>query len=696
MKRSVGAAALLAWALILCLPPAHGRLTRLEIQQREVVADGMRFGDRGPYERLTGVAHFEVDPADPRNRAVFDLDKAPRNVRGRVEFSADMVILRPVDPAKASGTLFFEVNNRGRKIAFQRLHDVPSDASLNRPIGAREFGNGFLMKRGDVIAWVGWGADIAPGDHRLTAALPIAQESGEPITERILTEFSDRNFGGGVPPTLPLSGGAAFNSYPAVSSNKAAAQAELWLVPSDSPRPSGPEVPRGAPVPDTDWAFAHCPDGWPGTPSPEHICLKGGFRSDRNYHLIYRATGSPVMGLGYVTSRDFVSFLRHAKADDAGTPNPAAGVSATLCLGISSSGMYYRDYLYHGFNEDEGGRRVCDGMHIHVPGAQRLYLNYRFAQPNPFTQQHRERYVPDVNFPVSYGIAQDPLTGAKDGLLKRPLTDPLIVHSDTSNEYWQFRASLLGTDPAGMVDVADPPNVRRYLLASLQHSWFKGDPPGRGIAERQCEQVTNPTHPGPILRALTVALEQWVRHGVAPPDSRIPDVRSGTLVPPDALKWPAIPSVTYAGVYNGAGERDFGPRVKGNAGVIDRLFPDVLSAYRILVPQVDAIGNDVAGVRHPSVEVPVATLTGWNTRTPEFGGDDLCDLQGSLIPLPRTPDEARARQDPRPALTQLYRDHADYVAKVRAAARALQRDRLLLPEDVELIVREAQESGVLR
>jgi hypothetical protein len=696
MKRSVCTAALLAAALTLTLPPAHGRLTRLDIREREVVADGMSFGERGPYERLTGVAHFEVDPTDPHNRVVFDLDKAPRNARGNVEFAADMVILKPVDPVKASGTLFFEVNNRGRKIAFGRLHDVPSDASLNRPVSAREFGNGFLMHRGYVVAWVGWGADIAPGDQRLTVDFPVAQEHGEPITERIVTEFGDRNFGGVGVWTLPLSGGPAFKSFPAVSTNKAVAEAELWSVPSDSPRPSGPEIPRGAPVPDDQWAFAHCPDGWPGTPSPTHVCLKSGFRNDHNYHLIYRATGSPVMALGYVTSRDFVSFLRHAREDDAGNPNPVTGIAATLCQGISSSGMYYRDYLYYGFNEDEQGRRVCDGMHIHVPGAQRLYLNYRFAQPNPFTQQHRERYVPDVNFPVAYGITRDPLTARRDGLLKRQGSDPKIFHSDTSNEYWQFRASLLGTDPAGMIDVEDPPNVRRFLLSSLQHVWFKGDPPGRGIGNRQCEQLVNPTHPGPILRALTVALEQWVRDDIPPPDSRVPRVRDGTLVTPDALKWPSIPAVSYSGLHNGSGERDFGPRVHGNAGVIDKLFPDVLSVHRILVPQVDTVGNDIAGIRHPSVAAPVATLTGWNTRTAEFGGDDLCDLLGSMIPLPRTAEQARATHDPRPALTQLYRDHDQYVAKVKEAVLALQGQRLLLPEDAELIVREAQDSDVLR
>ncbi|HEU5283701.1 MAG TPA: alpha/beta hydrolase domain-containing protein, partial [Burkholderiales bacterium] len=444
------------------------------------------------------------------------------------------------------------------------------------------------------------------------------------------------------------------------------------------------------------WAFAHCPEGWPGTPSVNHICLKGGFRNHLNYHLIYRATASPVMALGYITSRDFVSFLRFEPKDDAGAPNPVAGLATTLCQGISSSGMYYRDYLYFGFNEDERGRRVCDGMHIHVPGAQRLFLNYRFAQPNPFTQQHRERYVPDVNFPVTYGVTRDPLGGREDGLLKRPNTDPKIIHTDTSNEYWQFRASLLGTDAAGTRDIPDPPNVRRYLLAGTQHGWFKGDAAHRGIGDRQCVHPVNPTHTGIVLRALLVALEEWVRTGNPPPDSRVPRIADGTLVLPEKLNWPAIPGAPYAALHNGSGERDFGPRVSDNAGVIDKLFPDILSVHRILVPQVDRLGNDVAGVRHPFVAAPLATLTGWNTRTAEFGGDDLCDLLGSTIPLAPTTAQARAAGDARPALDELYQDHADYVRKVAQAARELQRQRLMLPEDVELTIREAHEHKLQR
>jgi len=685
----------LAFSLVLC-QPVEAKLTRLEISKREVVADGQAFGSAGAYEKLTGRAWFEVDPKLERNAAVFDLNHAPVNGKGLVEFSADMVILKPVDLAKGSNTLFFEVNNRGRKISFGRMQDTAVDANMNDPMAPRDFGNGFLMKRGYVIAWVGWGADIAPGDNRLTVDFPIAQQDGKPLSERIITEFSDRNFNGGKPTTLPLSGGTAFKSYPAISTDKKQAEAELYLLRSDSSSPSGPDIPRGEPVADDEWALADCPDGWPGTPSVNHICLKNGFRNDRNYHLLYRATNSPVMGLGYVTSRDFVSFLKNDEKDDAGTPNPVFGVRTTLCQGISSSGMYMRDFLYQGFNVDEKERQVCQGMHIHVAGVQKLYLNYRFAQPNPFTQQHRERYVPDTNFPRQYSVRINPFTKVPDGILKRPMTDPKIIHSDTSNEYWQFRAGLTGASEGGTMDFGESSKVRRYLLSSLQHGGFRPDVPSHGIADKQCEQLTNVTHPGPLLRALVVSLDEWVARSTPPPDHRVPKIADATLVAPADLKFPKIPGVTYEGLYNGSGDRDFGPRVRNNSGVIDLLIPVTRAAHKVLVPQVDAIGNDIAGIRHPLVEAPVATLLGWNTRTPEFGGPDLCDLLGSTIPLPKTKADAQGAGDPRPSLEELYGSHEGYVQKVAEAAKKLEAQRLMLPEDVELVIREAEASSVLR
>ncbi|HKB82354.1 MAG TPA: alpha/beta hydrolase domain-containing protein, partial [Burkholderiales bacterium] len=495
---------------------------------------------------------------------------------------------------------------------------------------------------------------------------------------------------------LPLSGGPAFKSFPAVSADKKQAQAELYMLSSDSPKPSAPDIPRGEAVPDDQWAFADCSDGWPGRPSTVYLCLKDGFRNDRNYHLIYRATDSPVMGLGYVTTRDFVSFLRNDEKDAAGNTNPVYGIKTTLCQGISSSGMYLRDYLYQGFNVDEQERQVCEGMHIHVAGVQKLYLNYRFAQPNPFTQQHRERYVPDTNFPRQYAVRVNPFNRVPDGILKRPKTDPKIIHTDTANEYWQFRASLTGASEGGTMDFNESSKVRRYLLSSQQHGGFKPDAPNHGIADKQCEQLTNATHPGPLLRALVVALDDWVRKNIAPPETRVPRIADHTLVAPADLNLPKIPGLTFEGLYNGSGDRDFGPRVIGNSGVIDLLIPQTKATHRILVPQVDAIGNDIAGIRHPFVEVPVATLLGWNTRTREFGGPDLCDLLGSTVPLPRTRADAQAKGDPRPSLEELYVSHEAYVAKVAEAAKKLQSQRLMLPEDVDMVVRDAEASDILR
>jgi hypothetical protein len=340
--------------------------------------------------------------------------------------------------------------------------------------------------------------------------------------------------------------------------------------------------------------------------------------------------------------------------------------------------MYLRDFLYQGFNVDESERKVCDGMNIHVAGVHKLFLNYRFAQPNPYSQQHRERYIPDTNFPRQYAVRIHPILRFADGILKRPLFDPKIIHTDTSNEYWQFRASLTGASEGARMDFTESGKVRRYLLSSLQHGGYRGDAPHRGIGNRQCEHLSNPVHAGPMLRALTVALDDWVKNGTAPPDMRVPRISDRTLVDPDALLLPNIPGLTYKGIHNGSGDRDFGPNVKMNRGVIELLLPNVIATHKVLVPQVDEIGNDIAGIRHPYVEAPTATLLGWNTRTREFGGPDLCDLLGSMIPLPKTKAEADISNDPRPSLEELYGDHAGYVAKVSEAAKKLLEARLLL------------------
>ncbi len=710
MKRTtLLATTLLAMILIPAL--AAARVTRLEITRREPLVGGMPFGASGPYEKLVGTAYLEVDPGDPRNAVIQDLDLVPANAAGRVELSTDVLILKPVDMSRGNGKIFFEVNNRGDNLAFFLMQDSVVFPA-NDPSTAADVGNGFLMRQGYTLVWAGWEGDVKAGNGRFTIQLPFptadGTAGGEEITERIIVEFHDRVFGGETPTTKPLSGGPSFGedflSYEAVSTDPVAAEAELRVRPSDSFRPGQAAIPQGTVVPTSEWSFAHCPDGAPGTPSTTDVCFFAGFRNDRVYQLIYRAKNPRVMGLGYAATRDVVSFLRHAAVDDEGTPNPlATAIGPALCQGTSSSGMYLRDFLFQGFNEDETGRRVCDGMSIHIPGAHKLYLNYRFAQPNPFSVPHRDRYVPDVNFPVTYQVTPDPLGELPDdGILRRCLasgTCPKIFHTDTSTEYQVFRSALVHTDGQGN-DLPLPPNVRMYLLSGTQHFVFKGFPPDRGFGDRQLQQPSNATHAGILMRALWVALDEWVTEGIEPPASRIPTVAAGTLVAPDqtSVGFPDIPGVRYTGGVNASGERDFGPRApRGeNRGIVDYLLPVVLSEHVGLVPRADELGIDLGGINQPIVEVPVATLTGWNLRTAEFTEDDYCDLCGMTIPLFRTAAERLAAGDPRPSLKELYRSHGGYVSRIAAAARALKAQRLLLQEDVHRVIVEAAQSDVLK
>lgn len=656
----------------------------LDITTREVVADGHRFGSAGTYEKLVGTIAFELDPDDPRNDVIVDLDKAPRNEAGMVEYDTDFYLLRPVDMSKWNGQLFFEVNNRGNKLSLNLMNSAPRS---NDPASVEDFGTGFLLEQGYAIAWAGWEADVLAGNNRLTIRVPVPTEAdGSAITQKIVVEFHDRNFAAdGSTECLPLSGSQAFASYPAVL--EAADDAELRVRPSDSPRPPGPEIPEGTLVPADEWEFA----------SNTEICLDDGFEPGSVYELYYTAQDPRVMALGYAATRDVVSFLRHADEDADGDPNPLATggrVTHVLGQGISSSGMYMRDFLYQGFNEDLQGRAVFDGVNIHIPGAHKLFLNYRFAQPNPYSTQHRDRYMPYTQFPFNYEVRQDPVSGDVDGILKRPDTDPLVIHTDTSTEYWQFQAALVNTDGFGN-DVALPDTVRQYLLSSTQHFTIAGGSPALGL----CQQLSNPTHVGPALRALVTDLGEWVVDGIEPPASRAPSVADGTLVPADqdSTGFPAIPGVTYNGFYNDAGERDFGPRVNGNQGIIDNWrHATVLEDYTVLVPRVDEIGIDLGGLELPEVGVPTATLTGWNLRRAPHTDGDLCGLSGMFLPLPETTADAAEADDPRPSLEELYGNHGGYVKAVRGHSRELVRDRLLLQQDAAQATRDAARSDVLR
>jgi len=514
------------------------------------------------------------------------------------------------------------------------------------------------------------------------------------VTQRITIELADefsfreRN----LDTCVPLSGSGGIKGYPAVLSEKA--NDELFVRSSDSPRPSAPPIPAGTLVPNDQWSFA----------DRDHLCVAGGFRTGMVYQLNYVAEDTRIMGLGYAAQRDFASFLRNRKKDDAGVRNPLAtggGVATSILYGASQSGVYIRDYVYQGFNEDLVGRRVFEAVHAHISGAVKLGLNYRFGQVHPWSTEHRDRFIPQVTFPFNFGVRTNPLVALgiekgplTDGILKRPATDPLFVQTDTSNEYWWAQSSLVDTDGFGH-EVELPGNARHYVIAGLQHFSGFGSVPDQGL----CQQLNNPVYVGPALRAIFTDLDEWATKDIEAPPSRRATVDEGLLVPPEdreEVGFPAIPGVTYNGLFNALGELDFGPSVSQNRGIITNWgHPPVLATYRVLVPRVSEVGIDLGGVEVPVVGVPTATLTGWNLRRAPFADGELCELNGMFLPLKVTKAQANKAHDPRPSLQELYKSHEGYVEAVKRFVQRSVEERFLLPEDADAAVRDAEASDVL-
>ncbi|MCY3845898.1 MAG: alpha/beta hydrolase domain-containing protein, partial [Acidobacteria bacterium] len=531
-------------------PPADARVVRIEVERTAPYAGGKEFGDAGAFERLDGTVHMEVDPDDPLNALIVNLDRAPRNDRGMVEFSAPFFIIKPVDMARGNQKLLYGINNRGNAIelGFQTFPSLPFGADP-------ESGDGLFFRLGYTLVDAGWAGDIVTTPTRLGANLPVAvQADGSPIVSRIRIEYStdlaQAPAGADGLYSVPLKGNDRFVSYATADTETAHSTLTVRDAIDGTRRPIAADR----------WAFGTCPSGEASLEaSATDICLFDGFDRDKTYELIYPAKDPWVMGLGYAVTRDVASFLRYQTADDAGTPNPlaasadATGIRRAYGLGISSTGMYLRDWLYLGFNEDEAHRRVFDAVRIHIPGSHRLFANVEFSDPNIYSRQDRTTDFTSTSAPpLTYAVTTDPVTNVRDGILKRPATDPLVFHVDTSNEFWQMKASLNVHDGHGN-PVPIPDNVRLYLLASHPHGGATGVgvvPTDRGA----CQHVANTNRSAaPAMRALLVALDEWADRGVEPPASNYPDVRRGTLATVDeaARTFPAIPGVSFPTTVNG-------------------------------------------------------------------------------------------------------------------------------------------------
>ncbi|MBM4028555.1 MAG: hypothetical protein FJ280_24640 [Planctomycetes bacterium] len=655
--------------------PARAEVVRLEIAGRASFAEGHSFGRSGPYERLTGRLIVEVDPDHSANARVHDLKLAPRNQRGRVECWTDFFLLKPVDPQRGNRRLLYDVHNRGNKLALWTFNG----ARNNDPATLADAGNGFLMRQGYSILWCGWDGDVVEdGTQRLTIGLPIAREDGRTVTGPAHVEICTQEKVYSRPFFWSPWGTA--DAYPSASLDNATATL------TKRPRRSEP----GVEIPRRDWAFGRWEDG-KLIPDPKHLYVKEGFEPGWLYDLVYTAQDPRVAGLGLAALRDCVSFFRYAARDSQGTANPLAGsVEHAYMFGISQSGRLIHHFLYEGLNCDEAGRTVFEGMLAHVAGAGKGMFNYRFRMATLFGTQHEGNLSGSEFFPFSPASQVDPFSGRRGDTLARARAAgcvPKVLFTQSSTEYWNRAASLLHTDPEGKRDIALPSNVRVYLVAGSQHLGAGPNTPG------MCQQPRNTLDDRPpILRALLVALDQWVSGEKEPPASRYPRIADGTLVDLDAFgaSFPRIPGIQLPESCYQPACLDFGPRFH-TEGIADTIGPRVVGHYRALVPAVDDDGNERAGIRLPDVAVPLGTYTGWNLRAAAYGAPGALGLEGMYLPFAATDDQRQKAGDPRPSVRRRYPTRETYLGKMTEVALALQREGFLLAEDVTALLTTASQ-----
>jgi len=634
---------LIGTAILVLSASAHAELTRIEIKTRQDLLGGMTFGDVGAYETITGLAYFSADPANARNRIIADLDKAPRNSRGRVEYAADIHILKPKDPARGNGVLLFDVVNRGNK----RLLNVFSRGRGGDPATEADFGDASLLREGYTLVAVGWQFDVAMGKGAVGFQAPIATDKGRPITGWVKMWFI---------PEKPAASfdfaNASYNTIAYPPNDLAAADYRLTV------REGIFAAPRL--IPRNEWQFAREVDGRT-VADPHFITLNGGFKPGLTYEVAYETKNPPVAGLGFAAIRDVASALKYNR--DAVAPGKYA-----YMYGSSQTGRAIRHIVYEGFTIDEQDRKAFDAAFVQTGGTGRGSFNERFAQPDElgsFTQ---------TKFPILYKTTTDPVTGRVDGLgVRIPQgLEPKLFLVDTSSEYWDRGrvAALRHTAMDGGDDAVDAPNVRVYFIAGTQHG-SGSFPPAEGNGQLR----SNSNDYRWAQRGLLAALDAWVRRGTEPPPSRHPALADGSLVAHRDFTFPEIPGVNWP-LFVPAGYR---------ADV-----PGPYSALPLMVPKVDRDGNEVGGIRLPLQAVPLATYTGWQFRHERIGSPrTLLAMAGAHIPFPRTRAEREKSGDPRLSVEERYASREEYLRQVEAAAQRLAEERYLLTGDVSLIVKEA-------
>lgn len=637
--------------------PAFAEVKRVYVLDRTDVLSGKSFGKAGPYERIVAKAHFAVNPKAAPNSTIRDLALAPRNAAGMVEFSADVYVLKPRDPAAGNGTALLEISNRGGKSMVSRFN---LGAASGDPQTEAHFGDGFLLEQGYTLVWVGWQWDVPRREGLLRLDAPIATQNGKAIRGVVRSEF--------VPDApaavMPLADRGHI-AYPAVAGEPAT------LTVRDS------VTARRTTIPSAKWKF---------NADRTAIEMTVGFQPGRMYELIYTAENPRVAGLGMAAVRDFVSYLKYGGDGLSVLGDQRRFIKRAIGFGVSQSGRFLRTFLYFGMNEDESGRKVFDGIWADVAGGGRGSFNHRFAQASRDGSAHfNTLYATDI-FPFSDVPQSDPATGINEGLLTRvrEAVMPRIFYTNSAGEYWNRCASLVHTSPDGRMDAPLPPQTRLYVVAAAQHG-----PASLPASRKDAQYPTNPNEYRPLYRALLNAMNEWIRDNRTPPPSEYPLIAERQLVPVSDLKFPKIPGATVPRFPKLAYPADFGPEFR-DAGIVAYEPPRLGRPYGLLVPQVDGDGMELAGIRMPVMKAPLGTATGWNLRSASAGAPtQIAALLGSWFPLPLDPASRAASKDPRASIKERYASREEYLKRIRKEAEDLITRRLLLDRDVDFVLAHA-------
>jgi len=665
------------FAALLGTSPAVARVIRIVIEDRQSPAyQGRPFGSAGAYDRLSGHIYGELDPHNPLNAIITDIEFAPKNARGMVEYSATFTVWKPADMSHASGVLIYDAPNRGNRMLLQTFQ-------------RGDPGDGLLFGRGHVILASGWQGDVVPRAGLETLNTPVARNrDGSSITGPVLVRFSNLPAG---TKSVSLPGASRPGFANATSDTR---RATLTRRVSDD----GEVVAIGS----GDWAFGDCSERpFPGIPSAEKVCLREGFDPAYLYELTYTAKDPLVLGIGLAATRDINSFFRYAVKDDLGTPNPVAGrIRHTIAQGTSQSGNFVKTVIHLGFNQDEEKRIVWDGANDHI-AARQTPINFRFAIPGGAA----DLYEPGSEPALWWGSYPDSARArAPADMLARctaTKTCPKIFETFGSTEFWGLRMSPGLVGPGADVDIPLPLNVRRYYFPGTTHGGGRG---GFNVATRaggRCELPDNPNPESDTMRALLDDLVAWVTMNTPPPESRYPRLSTGELVVPNykSMGFPLLPGKPLPDhLINPLYQYDFGREFRYNdmSGVITQQPPIIRRILPSLVPRVDADGNEVGGIPSVLHQVPLGTYLGWNVTQSGYLKGRGCGFVGGMIPFPATRADRLQSGDPRPSLEERYANHEAYVVAVKAAAERLVHDRFLLREDADGLVSEAAASSVLR